>query len=137
MFSFWGFFRLGYSKCVIDRPIQSDERGMVDAVAAYVSFAGLIDPQTTVVLHLDTEVLRFRLMPEIKAPRYLHIRHERGVSRVDGVDVIIEIDEGESASPRVGIEQLEGRRDAVGSLVGTSGTDTSEIIENLEVGAGS
>ena len=27
VFSFWGFFRLGYSKCVIDRPIQSDERG--------------------------------------------------------------------------------------------------------------
>lgn len=27
VFSFWGFFRLGYSKCVIDRPIKADERG--------------------------------------------------------------------------------------------------------------
>ena len=27
VFSFWGFFRLGYSKCVIDRPIQADDRG--------------------------------------------------------------------------------------------------------------
>ena len=26
-FSFWGFFRLGYSKCVIDRPIKEDDRG--------------------------------------------------------------------------------------------------------------
>ncbi|MBR6166387.1 hypothetical protein IKQ65_02005 [Candidatus Saccharibacteria bacterium] len=27
VFSFWGFFRLGYSKCVIDRPIKEDDRG--------------------------------------------------------------------------------------------------------------
>ena len=27
VFSFWGFFRLGYSKCVIDRPVQADDRG--------------------------------------------------------------------------------------------------------------
>ena len=27
VFSFWGFFRLGYSKCVIDRPIKDDDRG--------------------------------------------------------------------------------------------------------------
>lgn len=27
VFSFWGFFRLGYSKCVIDRPVPADERG--------------------------------------------------------------------------------------------------------------
>lgn len=27
VFSFWGFFRLGYSKCVIDRPNNADDRG--------------------------------------------------------------------------------------------------------------
>ena len=27
VFSFWGFFRLGYSKCVIDRPVKDDDRG--------------------------------------------------------------------------------------------------------------
>ena len=27
VFSFWGFFRLGYSKCVIDRPVKEDDRG--------------------------------------------------------------------------------------------------------------
>ena len=27
VFSFWGFFRLGYSKCVIDRPNNNDDRG--------------------------------------------------------------------------------------------------------------
>ncbi len=113
--------------------VESDERGMVDSVAAYIARGILVQTESAVVLDLDTEVFRFGLSPEIKAPCYLEITHERRVRGVVGMDVVIEIDEGEGVAPVIGIEELKGRCHAVGPLVRASRSQTAEVIIELQV----
>ena len=93
----------------VEAVVQSDECGVVDAVAAEVAKRILIHTQTAVVLHLHAQILYRRVTPEIKTPRDLRVRHERGVVRVVGVDRVVKVNERECVTPRVGVEQLQRR----------------------------
>ena len=53
--------------------VESDECGMVDAVAPQVSRTVLVQPQTAVVFHLYAQVLCLGVLPEIEAPCDLEI----------------------------------------------------------------
>lgn len=119
----------------VEAVIESDECGMMDTVTAERPTLAFEKSETPIILDLHTQVAGFGLLPEIKAARDLAVRHEGGVLRVHRVNVIIKIDEGEGVSPGIGIEEFEGGRDAVGSLVGQRRSERSEIVVYLQVRA--
>lgn len=108
---------------------------MIDTVPVNVVQVIFPKPQTTIVLHLHAQILGLRFLPEIQASGDLGVRHERRVVRVVRMNVVIEIRESEGRTPFVGVEQLQGRRHAVGTLVLTGGVQTSEIVKYLKVRA--
>ena len=108
---------------------------MVDGIAAQVAHSVFVEPETTVVLQLQAEVAGRRLLPEIEAAGYLGIGQERSVLGVVGMDIIVEVNEGEGRTPGIGIEEFEGSGDAVGTLVGTGRTERTEVVVELQVGA--
>ena len=115
--------------------VEAGEGGMVDGIAAQVAHSVFVEPKTTVVLQLQAEVAGRRLLPEIEAAGYLGIRHEGRVLGVVGMDIIVEVNEGEGRTPGIGIEEFEGSGDAVGTLVGTCGIERTEVVVELQVGA--
>ena len=70
----------------------------------------------------------FGLLPEIEAPRDLGVRQKNRVVWVIGMDRVVQIDEGEGSTPTIRVKQLEGSRHAVGALVLTRRSETTEII---------
>ena len=115
--------------------VEAYERRVVDAVAAKVAHRVFVDTQAAVVLHLNAQVPGFRVLPEIKAPRDLRITHERRVLRIDGVDVIVEVHERKSRTPRVGVEKFDSGRHAIRTLVAAGRSAATEVIEDLQVRA--
>lgn len=116
--------------------IESDERRMMDGVAEIGVVRILPDTYTAVVFHLQTQIAHDGLLPEIETSRYFQIGEERRVLRIGGVERVVKIDEGEGAAPFIWIEEFDGGRHAVRTLVLAYRIQTAEIIEDLQVCAG-
>jgi hypothetical protein len=114
--------------------IEPDKRRMIDTVAMDVfSRSVLVNPQSSVVLDLQAEVLDHTVLPKIKAPRNLSVRHEGRVMRVGGVNSVVKVNERKGVSPLIGIKEFERSRDTWRTPVGTSRIETAEIIIYLYI----
>ena len=101
-------------------PVSAEEEGVVDGVVVVGS---------AVVLHMEAERGKLRVLPEIEAARDLKISTTRSIDLILGIlRVVVIVHEEEGVTPFVPVETLKSGGHVTAVL--------TEIVEGLKVGLG-